>query len=144
MMNLADLPLRRIFTIVAAMNFVVGFGSMLLPRLHLQMFYNIAPETVDNTLLLYHQMFWAVVVTLGIAYLIMAQNPRGHQGILFIGAVGKLIAAIVWIYALARGFANPIVLGGIAWDGSWGIFFAVLLWQYYREGSSTLVFLAKK
>lgn len=117
---------------------------MLLPRLHLQLFYSLAPETVDAILLLYHQMFWTVVVIMGGAYFIMAQNPRGHQGILFVGALGKLGAALAWVYALAKGLANPIVLGGIAWDGSWGIFFIILLWQYYREGSSTIMFLSEK
>jgi hypothetical protein len=121
------------------MNFIAGVSSILAPHLHLQMYYNLTPETTPNILLLYHQMFWAIVVVMGIAYLIMARNASKHQGIMFIGAAGKLIAVAAWAHALYHYGANLIALSGIVWDGFWGIAFFLLLWQYYREGSSTLV-----
>jgi hypothetical protein len=124
---------------VAVMNLIAGGGSMLFPQMHLQMYYNLTPETTPNILFLYHQMFWAIVIVMGIAYFIMAQNPRGHQGIMFIGGAGKLIAVAAWAHALYHYNANLIALSGILWDGFWGVVFFMLLWQYYREGVSTLL-----
>lgn len=138
-MNFSDTKLRPILRFVAVMNLIAGIPFMLAPQIHLEMYYNLTPETTPNILLLYHQMFWAIVIVMGIAYFIMAQNPRGHQGILLIGGAGKLIAVLGWAHALYHYNANMIAWIGIVWDGFWGVFFVLLLWQYYREGASTLV-----
>lgn len=138
-MTFQDSSLRLPFTICAIMNIIGAVSSMLMPDFHLKLFYNLTPDVISDILYLYHQMFWSVVLVMGVAYYIMAQNPRGHQGILLIGGVGKISAVLAWGHALYHYGANAIVWGGIVWDGAWGVFFFVLLWQYYREGASTLI-----
>lgn len=117
---------------------------MLFPDFHLRLFYNIPPENVSQILFLYHEMFWSFIIVIGLGYYVMARNPREHQVMLLVGGIGKIGAALAWAHALYHYQANVIVLGGIVWDGSWGVFFLVLLWHYYREGALRLGFFEKK
>ncbi len=111
---------------------------MLFPHEHLQIFYNVPPESVSQILFLYHELFWSFVVVLGLGYYVLSRNPREHQVILLVGGIGKIGAALAWAHALYHYNANVIVLAGIAWDGGWGVFFLVVLWHYYRTGALRL------
>jgi hypothetical protein len=140
MMLISDSFLRPAFVIVAFANILGGLAMMLFPYQFLQIFYNVPPESVTQILFLYHEMFWSFVVVLGLGYYVLSRNPREHQVMLLVGGIGKIGAALAWAHALYHYNANLIVLGGIAWDGGWGLFFLVLLWQYYRKGLLRLGF----
>jgi hypothetical protein len=111
---------------------------MLFPYVHLNLFYSIQPENVSQILFLYHQMFWSFVIAVGLGYYVVSRNPHEHQVMMLVGGIGKISAALAWAHALYHYNANVIVLGGILWDGAWGVFFLVILWHYYRKGSLRL------
>jgi hypothetical protein len=118
---------KTIFTIAAALNVIGALSALAAMPLHLQMFYG--HGSTDILVKFYHYNFWCVVLAMGIGYAIVARNPAENRGLMLIGAIGKLIAAASWVLMYALGEATPLVLAGVAYDGSFGILFLLILRQ---------------
>jgi hypothetical protein len=118
---------KTIFTIAAALNVIGALSALAAMPLHLQLFYG--HGSTDILVKFYHYNFWCVVLAMGIGYAIAARKPAENQGLIFIGGIGKLIAAASWLLMYSLGEATPLVLAGVAYDGSFGLLFLVILWQ---------------
>ena len=118
---------KTIFAIAAALNIVGALSALVAMQFHLQLFYG--HGSTDILVKFYHYNFWCVVLAMGMGYAIIARNPEQNQGLIFIGGIGKLIAAASWLLMYSLGEALPLVLAGIAYDGSFGLLFLVILWQ---------------
>lgn len=125
-MNLSQ-HTKIIFTIAAALNVIGALSALAAMPLHLQLFYG--HGSADILVKFYHYNFWCVVLAMGIGYAMVARNPEQNQGLIFIGGIGKLIAAASWLLMYALGEATPLVLAGVAYDGSFGLLFLLILWQ---------------
>ncbi len=123
---------KTIFTVAAVLNIVGSLSALAAMPLHLQLFYGHGSE--DVLVKFYHYNFWFVVLVMGIGYAIVARNPSQNQGLILIGSIGKLAAAVSWLIMYALGEATPLVLAGVAYDGSFGILFLLVFWQM-RSGS---------
>ncbi|MBL7993407.1 MAG: hypothetical protein JNN25_18360 [Candidatus Kapabacteria bacterium] len=121
---------KTIFTIAAALNIIGALSALASMPLHLQLFYGHGSE--DILVKFYHYNFWFVVLAMGIGYAIIARNPAENRGLMLIGAIGKLVAAASWVLMYAISEATPLVLAGVAYDGSFGILFLLIL----RESGS--------
>jgi hypothetical protein len=118
---------KTIFTIAAALNVIGALSALAAMPLHLQLFYG--HGSTDILVKFYHYNFWCVVLAMGIGYAIVARKPSENQGLIFIGGIGKLIAAASWLLMYSLGEATPLVLAGVAYDGLFGLLFLVILWQ---------------
>ncbi len=123
---------KTIFTIAAVLNIIGALSALAAMPLHLQLFYGHGSE--DVLVKFYHYNFWFVVLAMGIGYAIVARNPSQNQGLILIGSIGKLAAAVSWLIMYALGEATPLVLAGVVYDGSFGILFLLVFWQM-RSGS---------
>lgn len=118
---------KTIFTIAAALNIIGALSALAAMPLHLQLFYG--HGSADILVKFYHYNFWFVVLAMGLGYAIVARSPSQNQGLILIGSIGKLAAAASWLIMYALGEATPLVLAGVAYDGSFGILFLLILWQ---------------
>lgn len=118
---------KTIFTVAAVLNIVGSLSALAAMPLHLQLFYGHGSE--DVLVKFYHYNFWFVVLAMGIGYAIVARNPSQNQGLILIGSIGKLAAAASWLIMYALGEATPLVLAGVAYDGSFGILFLIIFRQ---------------
>lgn len=123
---------KTIFIIAAVLNIIGALSALPAMPLHLQLFYGHGSQ--DILVKFYHYNFWFVVLAMGIGYAIVARNPSQNQGLILIGSIGKLAAAASWLIMYALGEVTPLVLAGVAYDGSFGILFLLIFWQM-RSGS---------
>lgn len=114
------------FKITAIVNLVAGIAALASIETHLELFYAAAETNI--LLRFYHYNFWIVVVLMGIAYWHLGAEPIRNRVVALIGAVGKLCAAASWLYLFTIGYAKPIVLLAVIFDGFFG---ALLAWFYW-------------
>lgn len=113
---------RIVFGVAAAFNFAVG-GSLLLAteRVAQQM-----PGAHD----LYDLQFAGLMIAVfGVGYAMVARDPAGNRGIVWIGALGKLgVVALSTMYLLADAFpmrTYALALGDLLFVA----LFALFLWR---------------
>src|SRR5688572_10376023 len=84
-------------------------------------------------IMMYHYMFWAIVIIMGIGYWMTAQTPDENRVMLFIGGAGKLACAILWLYCFSRGLGNWLMISGTIYDGTFGILFLMLFFSGRKQ-----------
>ncbi len=119
---------KFIFTFAAVANILGALLALGAMDLHLQMFYG-RLQVQDILLQFYHYNFWFVVLMMGFGYAVIARNPLHNRALILIGGVGKLTVAASWILLYTMNEATVIVLGGVGYDGLFGILFLLL----YRQ-----------
>lgn len=113
------------FRTTAIGNIIAAFLALASMEMHLEMFYG--DVGISPLLSLYHYGFWVFVLTMGIAYWALSNNPGELKIIALIGAIGKLFLVAAWIHLFLSGHAKPMILVGIVYDAFFGI---VLGWFY--------------
>ncbi|MCU0428022.1 MAG: hypothetical protein MUF71_20615 [Candidatus Kapabacteria bacterium] len=119
---------KFIFTFAAVANIFAALLALGAMDLHLQMFYG-RLQVQDILLRFYHYNFWFVVLMMGFGYAVIARNPQHNRALILIGAVGKLTVAVSWMLLYTMNEATVMVLGGVVYDGLFGILFLLL----YRQ-----------
>ena len=76
------------------------------------------------------QILFLAVVSLGIGYLMVARSPRENRDLVWVGFLTKMAGFTMSLWAIHTGqlpessWWQPVVV-----DLSWGVGFAVFLWQ---------------
>ena len=123
---------KTCFKITAVGNIIGAIAAIASVQAHLELFYG-AVE-INPLLRFYHYNFWIFVLILGVSYWHLGNKPIELRIVALVGAVGKLFVAGSWIHLLSIGFAKPIVLLGILYDGFFGLLMA---WFYWKTRNST-------
>lgn len=124
----------RALAVTAAVNLVGGAAAIAMPAVNARLLYG--PDVVlEGLLLRHHLIVWAFVVAMAGGYAVAARDPSRHTALVLSGAVGKLAAAAIWVEMVFRGLGTPLLLAGVAFDGSLGLLF--LAWVLPRLARST-------
>ena len=70
-----------------------------MPKFYFFIMYGV--HTDDFYRLFLNTVFMIVVLIFGIGYLIVAYDPPARKGIIFLGAMGKIVVGIMFYYLLA-------------------------------------------
>jgi len=108
--------------LTAAVNALAGSAALALPDLHARLM--LAPgAALDGLTLRYHVIVWLFVLAMAPAYAVASRDPERQTGLLLCGGLGKLGVAAVWTEMLVSGHGAWLMLGGVAFDGLFGLLF---------------------
>ncbi len=108
--------------VTAVVNLVAGVSAVVLPELNVELL--IGPGVVlEDLTLRYHWMVWTFVGAMCAGYAVAARDPERQTALVLAAGIGKLSVAVIWIEMLWSGLGAPLMIGGIAFDGSLGLLF---------------------
>lgn len=117
--------------ITAVVNVVAALGALLAPGVNASLF--LGPDVVMEGLLLrHHVLVWSTVLAMGLGYAIASRDPEGQTGLLVAAGFGKLSVAVVWLEMVFGGLGAVTLLGGVVFDGVFGLLFLGYVWQQWR------------
>ena len=120
------------------LNFIGALTALISPPFFFFQFFKYKPDMVSTYpfLAVYHYLFWGIVLIMGIAYWMAAVDPVKNKIILFIGALGKIVAAAFWIMLFSQGEGKWLMIGAGITDGILGL---MMLYLYFgKEKNSTI------
>lgn len=119
---------KSILLFAAIANIVAGIMAIASPAFHFeQLFVSDVYETSFLAhIMMYHFMFWAIVIIMGIGYWMTALTPNDNRVVLLIGGAGKLACAITWLYFFSTGIGSWLMISGTVYDGTFGVLFLLL------------------
>jgi hypothetical protein len=119
---------KQILLFAAFANIIAGVMALASPAFHFQQLFTsfIWEDALIAHVMMYHVMFWAIVIIMGIGYWMTARTPDQNRVMLFIGGAGKLACALMWLYCFGMGLGNWLMISGTVYDGTFGILFLIL------------------
>jgi hypothetical protein len=102
---------RKILFLAAIFNIIGGLITLISPAFFFSQFFVRQPDmyTTFPFLSMYHYLFWALILLMGIAYWMAAVDPAKNRAVIFIGAFGKLFSAAMMTMLYVQG------------EGKWGM-----------------------
>lgn len=95
-------------------------------------------ELTDPLFYTIYQGAWGTTLVYFIGYLIVANNPLKHSGIVIVGGIGKIGFAISLLKFYLAGLAGPVVFVVIAGDFIFGLLFFYYFFRLYRSKENIL------
>jgi hypothetical protein len=126
---------KQILLFAAIANIVAGIMALAAPTFHFEqlfIFFEWESSLIAHVMM-YHIMFWVIVIIMGIGYWMTARTPDENRVMLFIGGAGKLACAIVWLYSFSMGMGNWLMISGTIYDGTFGILFLILFFTSRKQ-----------
>jgi hypothetical protein len=105
---------QAFFMIAAVWNFAGGLPGAMFPALMFEREFGRVLE--DPSLVAIYRGAWGTSVLYGIGWLIVAQAPAHHWGIVAMGGLGKMLFALNLAYMYLNGWTSDFALVVIAGD----------------------------
>lgn len=126
--------IKRLLLASAAWNITGGMTSLADPANHFARMYVVAPEVVNDPLLMYfYQCTWINVLAWGGAYALAAFWPRSRAAVLVAGGAGKAVYFLACAALVASGVGKPLVLAFGIGDLLMAVLFA---WAFLSQRQS--------
>lgn len=119
---------KQILILAAVFNIAGGLITLISPSFFFSQFFKTPPDpaTTFPYIVMYHYIFFSVVLIFGIAYWMTALDPVKNKIILFVGSFGKLVAVAFWIMMIMKDLGKWGMYAAVVEDGSMGIIMALL------------------
>lgn len=108
-------------------NIVSGLVFMVYPSLFFHLFFqdDVVGEVNSSKVLasILSLNLWSFILIMGFGYIWASQQAVKNRLFIFIGGLGKSVAALTWIVAYVRDAAKPLMLAGAGTDLLFGILF---------------------
>ena len=136
-MNFLFKQQRKILVLASILNLIGSLMAIISPPFFFFQFFKYKPDLVSTFpyLAMYHYLFWGVGLIMGIAYWMAAVDPVKNKIVLFIGALGKLLAAVFLLMLFMQGEGKWLMLAGVISDGILGL---VMLYLYFGKNRETV------
>lgn len=95
-------------------------------------------ELTDPLFYAIYQGAWGTTLVYFIGYLIVANNPLKHTGIVLVGGIGKVGFAISLFKFYLAGLAGPVVFIVIAGDFIFALLFLYYFFRLYKAKENIL------
>ena len=95
-------------------------------------------ELSDPLIYAIYQGAWGTTLVYFIGYLIVANNPLKHTGIVIVGGIGKIGFAISLLKFYLAGLAGPVVFVVIAGDFIFALLFIYYFLRLYKSKENIL------
>lgn len=120
---------HRLLELAGMINIISGIVFIVKPALFFKLAFNDGlvngPFASNGLATILSVNLWALILIMGVGYLWAAQDMLRNRLLIFIGGIGKTVAALSWIIAFIQGAAKPLLLAGAATDLSFGVLFIV-------------------
>ena len=136
MKNKEIIFLRVLFIVSAIWNFIGAIFGYFNTASTFEAFFN--RELTDPLFYSIYQGAWGTTLVYFIGYLIVANNPLKHTGIVIVGGIGKIGFAISLLKFYLAGLAGPIVFVVIAGDFIFGLLFFYYFLRLYKSKENIL------
>ncbi|MCX6311498.1 MAG: hypothetical protein NT084_07655 [Bacteroidetes bacterium] len=126
----------RILVIAAIINLMFALAALISPAFFFSQFFKYAPDPRSTFpyVAMYHYLFWAVVLVMGIAFLMAAADSIKNKIVFFIGAMSKLVVAAFCVMLFVQGHGKWLMLATAITEGLLGL---LMLYLYFGSHSST-------
>jgi hypothetical protein len=115
-----------LFYVAAFYNLSAVVGPLLATDMFYDLFFAETPAVIGPVASLHTQAFWVSVALFGVGYLLVARDPIGNRGILWLAAPGKIyVAALFGWHFWAGDVTAMAALGGFG-----DLVFALLFLRY--------------
>ena len=118
---------RIMFQTGSFYNLLVGLTGILFYNFTIKMMFG--PEALDDSFVaaIFFRMFMLAVVIFGIGYFIVSMDLKNNHGIVWLGAISKVIVCAKMGYFYISGLATNFVLIGIFPDVVFTVLFLIFL-----------------
>jgi hypothetical protein len=127
---------RVLFIVSAIWNLIGAIFGYFNTASTFESFFN--RELTDPLFYSIYQGAWGTTLVYFIGYLIVANNPLKHTGIVIVGGIGKIGFAISLLKFYLAGLAGPIVFVVIAGDFIFGLLFFYYFLRLYKSKENIL------
>lgn len=118
---------QHILGISGMVNITSGIVFIVYPNLFFKFFFKdeiVGGHFVSNGLASILSLnLWSFILIMGFGYLWASKDPVKNQLLIFIGALGKIVASLSWFVAFFQGAAKTLLVFGAATDLIFGVFF---------------------
>jgi hypothetical protein len=127
---------KRLFLISAIWNLIGAIFGYFNTAFTFSGFFN--RELTDPLFYAIYQGAWGTTLVYFIGYLIVANNPIKHTGIVIVGGIGKIGFAISLLKFYLAGLAGPVVFIVILGDFVFALLFLHYFFRLYKSKESIL------
>jgi hypothetical protein len=126
---MSDKSFSRMFLLAALWNFAASVGGLLSYETQFKLTFGEEAFTGDFHQALLYRGFLLSVLLFGVGYYLVSRDTSQNRGIVWLGAVGKVLVFLFFTDAFLEGHATAAAWGVSIGDFLWTLLFVWFLYQ---------------